>query len=153
MRYHNLYYCLKGHGLELTDNQLLDIVFCYEKDKIQQADLLRYEFDLEFVKKEVEVFMNVCDLRTKNRGRKLVRARHFYTFISITETNIPYVNFGFFMGGFDHSTITHAMKTVESIYSVDEDYRGELNNLLEYIEKSSINISKTKLRLSKIKLK
>ena len=44
----------------MTDNQLLDIVFCYEKDKIQQADLLRYEFDLEFVKDKLIVVCNTA---------------------------------------------------------------------------------------------
>jgi hypothetical protein len=95
-----------------------------------------YEEDMETVTAQIcELFgMTVSQLRGKSRKREIIIARHFAMYFCEENSLGSLKSIGKFFGGRDHSTVIHALRSVEDqaitnprFKQTVEDIRNELN--------------------------
>ncbi len=57
--------------------------------------------------------VNLGDLKSKKRLKKIILARHIAMYLCRKHTSMPSAFIGFKFGGRDHSTVVHALKSLE----------------------------------------
>jgi chromosomal replication initiator protein len=89
------------------------------------------EVGIEFIQKSVSEHygINVDDLKAKTRKKEIVVARQVSMYFCKEFTNHSLKSIGYHFGGRDHSTVIHAITTVNDIMETDSSFRNTVNEL------------------------
>lgn len=82
--------------------------------------------------------INTNKVREKTRKQEIVEARQIAMYLAKQYTESSLKTIGLHFGGRDHSTVIHAISTVEERLNTNEKYKRILNELKQKIEVASI---------------
>nr|WP_293834483.1 chromosomal replication initiator protein DnaA [uncultured Arsenicibacter sp.] len=121
-----------------------------------QASLNRREIDLELAKqtlrnividsdKEVTIDavqeivadhfgITVADLKSKSRKRELVYPRQIAMYLAKEKTELALKSIGYHFGGRDHSTVIHAIQTINDLITEKPETRETVEKLKSYFK-------------------
>ncbi len=89
------------------------------------------EVGVDFIQKTVSEYFGIelDDLKAKTRKKEIVTARQVAMFFCKEFTNHSLKSIGYHFGGRDHSTVIHAVHTVNDIMETDSNFRNSVNEL------------------------
>lgn len=89
------------------------------------------EVGIDFIQKSVSEYygINLEDLKAKTRKKEIVVARQVAMYFSKEFTNHSLKSIGYHFGGRDHSTVIHAVHTVNDLMETDSSFRNAINEL------------------------
>lgn len=89
------------------------------------------EVGIDFIQKSVSEYfsIHVDDLKAKTRKKEIVIARQVAMYFSKEFTNHSLKSIGYHFGGRDHSTVIHAVQTVNDMMETDTSFRNSVNEL------------------------
>ena len=122
---------LNGEDISLpTAKRVLKDLFSQKKKHIT----------IEEIQKIVSDYYNIPDdlLRAKSRKKEIALARQVAMFLAKTHTKHSLKTIGLHFGGRDHSTVIHAVNSIESLSKTDPSIAKDLQNISQKIELSSI---------------
>lgn len=92
------------------------------------------EVGVDFIQKTVSEYYGIAldDLKAKTRKKEIVTARQVAMYFCKEFTNHSLKSIGYHFGGRDHSTVIHAVQTVNDIMETDTSFR---NSVLELKKK------------------
>lgn len=92
------------------------------------------EVGVDFIQKSVSEYYGIAldDLKAKTRKKEIVTARQVAMYFCKEFTNHSLKSIGYHFGGRDHSTVIHAVQTVNDIMETDSSFR---NSVLELKKK------------------
>jgi chromosomal replication initiator protein len=124
---------------------------------IAQASLTQRTIDLELAKrtlnhivteseKEVSIdgivsvvtehySVRIADLKSKSRLRSIVIPRQVAMYLAKELTNLSLKSIGYHFGGRDHSTVIHAIQTVNDLMDTNKEMEKEVNSLMKQFKK------------------
>ncbi len=107
------------------------------KDVITQK---QKHITIEEIQKIVSEYYHIPDdlLRAKTRKKEVAIARQIAMFLAKKHTKHSLKTIGLHFGGRDHSTVIHAVNTIEEFAKTDKEIQEDLVNLSKKIELSSI---------------
>jgi chromosomal replication initiator protein len=110
----------KEIDLELAKQSLKNIVHDIES-----------EVGIDFIQKTIsEHFaVKIDDLKAKTRKKEIVIARQVSMYFCKEHTNHSLKSIGYHFGGRDHSTVIHAVQSVNDMMHVDKRFREEMEEL------------------------
>ena len=80
-------------------------------------------------------------IQGRSRKRENVTARQLFCYVARLKTPSSYSYIGSYIGNRDHATVMHSIKTVESLMSVDQDYRETVIRLLSRYDANNFGVS------------
>ncbi|MEN2281369.1 chromosomal replication initiator protein DnaA [Algoriphagus sp. SE2] len=89
------------------------------------------EVGIEYIQKTVSEYYGIAleDLKAKTRKKEIVVARQVSMYFSKEFTNHSLKSIGYHFGGRDHSTVIHAVQTVNDLMETDSSFRNAVNEL------------------------
>lgn len=89
------------------------------------------EVGVDFIQKTVSEFFNVSldDLKAKTRKKEIVIARQVAMYFCKEYTNHSLKSIGFHFGGRDHSTVIHAVQSVNDMVTIDSKMKNAVESL------------------------
>ncbi|MDQ7065502.1 MAG: chromosomal replication initiator protein DnaA [candidate division KSB1 bacterium] len=107
------------------------------KDVITQK---QKHITIEEIQKIVSEYYHIPDdlLRAKTRKKEVAIARQIAMYLAKKHTKHSLKTIGLHFGGRDHSTVIHAVNTIEEFAKTDKEIQEDLANLSQKIELSSI---------------
>lgn len=89
------------------------------------------ELNIDFIQKTVSAFFQVSteQLKGKSRKREFVVARQVAMYFAKELTNHSLKSIGAHFGGRDHSTVIHAVQSVNDLIETDSKFKGSVNEL------------------------
>jgi chromosomal replication initiator protein len=114
-------------GLKLTQR---------ERENIKNSQrLLRYKMTKEEILEIIaeECSIRVSDIPSKNRKTEVVNGRFIFCGVMKEYFGYSLKKIGEFVGGRDHTTIIHSIKTYKDRYQNEEHYRYMVNNIYNKI--------------------
>jgi chromosomal replication initiator protein len=89
------------------------------------------EVGIDFIQKTVSDYFDIKldDLKAKTRKKEIVTARQVAMYFSKEFTNHSLKSIGYHFGGRDHSTVIHAVQTVNDLMETDTVFRNSVNDL------------------------
>ena len=79
--------------------------------------------------------VRIADLKSKSRLRSIVIPRQVAMYLAKELTNLSLKSIGYHFGGRDHSTVIHAIQTVNDLMDTNKDMAKEVNSLLKQFKK------------------
>jgi len=115
--------------LELAKQTLKNIV--HDNDTV---------VDVDFIQKTVSEYFGVKteDLKAKTRKKEIVVARQVAMYFSKEYTNHSLKGIGYHFGGRDHSTVIHAVQTVNDLMETDARFKTSVTELKKKLKMKSI---------------
>ncbi|MCS7073448.1 MAG: chromosomal replication initiator protein DnaA, partial [Bacteroidia bacterium] len=94
------------------------------------------ELSIETIMQEVSSYYKVSLelLKDKTRKREIVQARQIAMYFAKNMTKASLKTIGAYFGGRDHSTVIHAITTVEDLSSIDKEYRGQVDDIRKRLQ-------------------
>jgi chromosomal replication initiator protein len=98
------------------------------------------EVSIDYIQKTVAEYFHLKteDLKDKTRKKEVVIARQLAMYFSKEYTNHSLKSIGYHFGGRDHSTVIHAVQTVNDIYDVDNRFRSSVDELKKKLKMKSV---------------
>ncbi len=89
------------------------------------------EVGIDYIQKTVSDFFRVSqdDLKAKTRKKEIVIARQVAMYFSKDYTNHSLKSIGYHFGGRDHSTVIHALQSVNDMLDTDSKFRYSVDEL------------------------
>lgn len=89
------------------------------------------EVGIDYIQKTVSDFFKVSqdDMKAKTRKKEIVIARQVAMFFSKDYTNHSLKSIGYHFGGRDHSTVIHAVQSVNDMIDTDSKFRYSIDEL------------------------
>jgi chromosomal replication initiator protein len=89
------------------------------------------EVGIDFIQKSVSEYFGIHtdELKAKTRKKEIVIARQVAMYFSKEFTNHSLKSIGYHFGGRDHSTVIHAVQTVNDMIETDSGFRNSVNEL------------------------
>ncbi len=89
------------------------------------------EITLEHIQKVTATFFDLPYERisTRTRQQDAVRGRQVSMYLAKTFTPYSLKTIGAHFGGYDHTTVLHALKTVENLITTDAEFRKQIEEL------------------------
>jgi chromosomal replication initiator protein len=89
------------------------------------------EVGIDFIQKAVSEYFSIQleDLKAKTRKKEIVIARQVAMYFSKEFTNHSLKSIGYHFGGRDHSTVIHAVQTVNDMIETDSGFKNSVNEL------------------------
>ncbi|MEQ9231766.1 MAG: helix-turn-helix domain-containing protein, partial [Cyclobacteriaceae bacterium] len=89
------------------------------------------EVGIDYIQKTVSDYFKVPqdDLKAKTRKKEIVIARQVAMYFSKDYTNHSLKSIGFHFGGRDHSTVIHAVQSVNDMLDTDAKFRYSVDEL------------------------
>ncbi|RAI84701.1 chromosomal replication initiator protein DnaA [Algoriphagus yeomjeoni] len=89
------------------------------------------EVGVDFIQKTVSEYYGIAldDLKAKTRKKEIVTARQVAMYFCKEFTNHSLKSIGYHFGGRDHSTVIHAVQTVNDIMETDTSFRNAVLEL------------------------
>jgi chromosomal replication initiator protein len=88
------------------------------------------EVGIDFIQKTVSDYYGIKleDLKAKTRKKEIVTARQVAMYFSKEFTNHSLKSIGYHFGGRDHSTVIHAVQTVNDLMETDTSFKNAVND-------------------------
>jgi len=123
---------LAAHSL---DNQEIDLTFT----KSTLKDIIRYntkQLTLETIEKAVCAYFSITpnDLKGKSKKKEIAVGRQIAMYLSKEMTGSSLKTIGLHFGGRDHSTVIHAINTIDKKVKLSGDERKKIEELKKRIE-------------------
>ncbi len=98
------------------------------------------EVSIDYIQKTVSEYFHLKtdDLKDKTRKKEVVIARQLAMYFAKDYTNLSLKSIGYHFGGRDHSTVIHAVQTVNDMYDVDSRFRSSVDELKKKLKMKSI---------------
>jgi chromosomal replication initiator protein len=98
------------------------------------------EVSIDYIQKTVSEYFHLKpeDLKDKTRKKEVVIARQLAMYFSKEYTNHSLKSIGYHFGGRDHSTVIHAVQTVNDMYDVDNRFRSSVDELKKKLKMKSV---------------
>ena len=111
--------------LELAKESLKDLIGAVNR-----------QITVENIQKTVADYfkIKVADLYSKKRTRQIARPRQVAMWLSKNLTSQSYPSIGEAFGGRDHTTVLHAVRTIESLRSKDNELNHDVHVLLQVLK-------------------
>lgn len=89
------------------------------------------EVGIDYIQKTVSEYFNVAmdDLKAKTRKKEIVIARQVAMYFSKDYTNHSLKSIGYHFGGRDHSTVIHAVQSVNDMIDTNAKFRYSIDEL------------------------
>ncbi|MEM9340598.1 MAG: chromosomal replication initiator protein DnaA [Bacteroidota bacterium] len=89
------------------------------------------EVGIDYIQKTVSEYFHVDqdDLKAKTRKKEIVIARQVAMYFSKDYTNHSLKSIGYHFGGRDHSTVIHALQSVDNMIDTDAKFRFSVDEL------------------------
>lgn len=119
---------LIGHA-SLIDSEIdLELAKKILKNIVRDIDS---EVGIDYIQKTVSDYFNVPqeDLKAKTRKKEIVIARQVAMYFSKDYTNHSLKSIGYHFGGRDHSTVIHAVQSVNDMLDTDAKFRYAVDEL------------------------
>jgi len=89
------------------------------------------EVGIEFIQKSISDYYGIHadELKAKTRKKEIVIARQLAMYFSKEFTQHSLKSIGYHFGGRDHSTVIHAVQTVNDMIDTDANFRNAVNEL------------------------
>jgi chromosomal replication initiator protein len=114
---------------DITDELVQNIIL--EKNKQKTA---RISID-EIINTVAEYYkVPVNNIREKNRHKEIVFCRQLAMYMAKLFTNFSLKSIGLHFGGRDHSTVIHAIKTVEKFEKKDSSISNDINHIYSILK-------------------
>ena len=118
-----------------------DITLGLAKSVLKELRLDRkIDLSVEDIQRIVSNYFSISEdqIRAKNRKKEVAIARQISMYLSKKMTNNSFKTIGLHFGGRDHSTVIHAIKTVEQLKKKDKKIKEDLKSLQRKIDIESI---------------
>ncbi|MBS0000877.1 MAG: chromosomal replication initiator protein DnaA [Cyclobacteriaceae bacterium] len=98
------------------------------------------EVSIDYIQKTIAEYfhLKIEDLKDKTRKKEVVIARQLAMYFSKEYTNHSLKSIGYHFGGRDHSTVIHAVQTVNDMYDVDNRFRSSVDELKKKLKMKSV---------------
>lgn len=98
------------------------------------------EVGIDYIQKTVSEFFKVSidQLKDKTRKKEIVMARQMAMYFSKEYTNLSLKSIGYHFGGRDHSTVIHAVQTVNDLYDTDNTFKKSVDELRKKLKMKAI---------------
>lgn len=98
------------------------------------------EVDIDYIQKTVSEFFKVSidQLKDKTRKKEIVMARQMAMYFSKEYTSLSLKSIGYHFGGRDHSTVIHAVQTVNDLNDTDSKFKKSLDELRKKLKMKAI---------------
>ena len=98
------------------------------------------EVSIDYIQKTVSEYFHLKteDLKDKTRKKEVVIARQLAMYFAKEYTNLSLKSIGYHFGGRDHSTVIHAVQSVNDMYDVDSRFRSSVDELRKKLKMKSI---------------
>jgi chromosomal replication initiator protein len=98
------------------------------------------EVSIDYIQKTVSEYyhLKTDDLKDKTRKKEVVIARQLAMYFAKEYTNLSLKSIGYHFGGRDHSTVIHAVQSVNDMYDVDSRFRSSVDELKKKLKMKSI---------------
>jgi chromosomal replication initiator protein len=98
------------------------------------------EVGMDFIQKSCADYfeIKVEDLKAKTRKKEIVTARQVAMYFAKEFTNHSLKSIGYHFGGRDHSTVIHAVQTVNDLMDTDTSFRNAVNELKKKFKMKAI---------------
>ena len=98
------------------------------------------EVGIDYIQKTVSEYFNVPtdDLKAKTRKKEIVIARQVAMYFSKDYTNHSLKSIGYHFGGRDHSTVIHAVQSVNDMIDTNSKFRLSVEELRKKLKMKSI---------------
>ena len=98
------------------------------------------EVGIDYIQKTVSEFFKVSidQLKDKTRKKEIVMARQLAMYFSKEYTNLSLKSIGYHYGGRDHSTVIHAVQTVNDMYDTDNTFKRSVDELRKKLKLKAI---------------
>jgi chromosomal replication initiator protein len=111
--------------LELTKEALKDLIGAVNR-----------QITVEYIQKTVAEYFNikVADLFSKKRSRQIVRPRQIAMWLAKSLTSQSYPSIGEAFGGRDHTTVLHAVRTIDELRAKNDEMNHDIHVLLQTLK-------------------
>ena len=111
--------------LELAKESLKDLIGAVNR-----------QITVENIQKTVADYfkIKVADLYSKKRTRQIARPRQVAMWLAKNLTSQSYPSIGEAFGGRDHTTVLHAVRTIESLRTKDNELNHDVHVLLQVLK-------------------
>ena len=111
--------------LELTKEALKDLIGAVNR-----------QIAVEYIQKTVAEYfkIKVADLFSKKRSRQIVRPRQIAMWLTKNLTSQSYPSIGEAFGGRDHTTVLHAVRTIDELREKNESLNHDVHVLLQTLK-------------------
>ena len=94
------------------------------------------EVGIDYIQKTVAEYfhLKVEDLKDKTRKKEIVIARQVAMYFSKEYTNHSLKSIGYHFGGRDHSTVIHAVQSVNDMIDVNANFRNSIKDLKDKLK-------------------
>ncbi len=98
------------------------------------------EVGIDYIQKTVSEYFNVAqdDLKAKTRKKEIVIARQVAMYFSKDYTNHSLKSIGYHFGGRDHSTVIHAVQSVNDMIDTNAKFRYSIEELKKKLKMRSL---------------
>jgi len=98
------------------------------------------EVGIDYIQKTVSEFFKVSidQLKDKTRKKEIVMARQLAMYFSKEYTSLSLKSIGYHFGGRDHSTVIHAVQTVNDMYDTDNNFKKSVDELRKKLKMKAI---------------
>jgi chromosomal replication initiator protein len=115
----------QGITLDLAKEALKDVIGSVNR-----------QITVESIQKTVAEYfkMKVADLFSKKRTRVIVRPRQIAMWLAKNLTSQSYPSIGDAFGGRDHTTVLHAVRTIDELRTKDNELNHDVHVLLQVLK-------------------
>jgi chromosomal replication initiator protein len=98
------------------------------------------EVGIDYIQKTVSEYFKVTidQLKDKTRKKEIVMARQLAMYFSKEYTNLSLKTIGYHFGGRDHSTVIHAVQTVNDLYDTDNTFKRSVDDLRKKLKLKAV---------------
>lgn len=100
------------------------------------VDNIEREIDIEKIQKSVSAYFSVSidDLKDKTRRKEVATARQVAMYLAKEFTDYSLKQIGQYFGGRDHSTVIHAVQSVQNLVDKDSVFKRRLDELKRQLQ-------------------
>ncbi|GAB4403246.1 MAG: chromosomal replication initiator protein DnaA [Microscillaceae bacterium] len=117
---------------DITLEMAKDIV-----EKIVQSAAENREISIDAIQKAVSQYfaISIEELKAKTRKKEIVTARQIAMYFAKEYTGFSLKSIGYHFGGRDHSTVIHAIQTVNDYIKERREFKAHVDDLRKLLEK------------------
>jgi chromosomal replication initiator protein len=99
------------------------------------------EVGIDYIQKTVSEFynLNVGQLKDKTRKKEIVIARQIAMYFSKEYTNHSLKSIGYHFGGRDHSTVIHAVQSINDMMDVNNNFRNSMDDIKKRLKLRAVH--------------
>ena len=117
-------------ALKSLNGKMIDLDFA--RDALKDAFTSRKEISLKTITEAISAYFNISieNLKSKRKTAELVRARQLAMYLCRKHTTSSLKSIGDEFGGRDHSTVIHAITSIENSLELDYSLKSAMDNIM-----------------------